>query len=118
MMDEPPDDLATAAQLGARSDEHVLGPGVDERVDQGLGKLKVDVVHRVGAPLEAVPARVRDVDVDAALVRGVPDAAVAPAELPPRGRLRSPIANRGASGNRTRSRRSTLSSFFIAKSQP
>jgi hypothetical protein len=69
------------AQAGVRADEDEGGPGGHEAVDEILGQSAVDLRRLRGRPLEPILARVVDVHVEAVLVRRVPDAAEAGAEV-------------------------------------
>ena len=72
--------LGRAAQAGPGADEHVLGAGAHEPVDQLLGQPPVDLADLAGDLLLTVPARVVDVDVEAVLVGAVAVAAELGAE--------------------------------------
>ena len=92
------DDGRWPAQARVRADEDIRGAGGDEPVEQVLRERAVDLARARGWPLAPVLARVVDVGVEAVLVRCVARRPELGAELPPSGRDRSPMPNRGAPG--------------------
>lgn len=60
-------------QPGVGSHEDPDGTRTSEAVDQVLGQAAVDLAHRAGRSLPAIPSRVVDVHVEPVLVRGVSD---------------------------------------------
>src|SRR4051794_26461311 len=80
VVDQRRDDPARAVEVEVRPDEDTDGARLDEAVDELLGEPAVDLGGADRSSLEAVAARVVDVDVEAALVGRVPQAAVPRAE--------------------------------------
>ena len=69
--DERLDDTAGPVQREVRADEHELGIGCEEEVEQVLRERDVDLLDGRRRDLALVVARVVDVDVETVLVRGV-----------------------------------------------
>ena len=77
VVDERHDDRARPAQVQVGPDEELDRAGRAEAVDEVLSQRAVDLGGAPGAAQRAVAARVHDVGVEAVLVRGVAEPAVA-----------------------------------------
>jgi hypothetical protein len=77
-----PDDVGRPDEVEVGSNEDSLRARADEDVDERLSEAEVDLARGLRGPLEPVPPRVVDVDVEPVLVRDVPGAAETRAEVP------------------------------------
>ena len=100
-----------------RAHEDVLGAGGHEAVDQVL---RQRAVYLAGAadPLQAVEARIADVDVQAVLVGGVPEAAEAGTEVAAVRPAEVGDCRRGSSGCAVRKSEITVSRVRTSRSVP